>query len=71
MENGYGLRSSLLAFKTKWRKKGQQSVSPRQRLGGRKAMINGLKGQQFVSPRQRLGGQVAINIRPERAKEYK
>ena len=33
MENGYGLRSSLLAFKTKWRKKGQKQVSPRQRLG--------------------------------------
>ena len=30
----YGPRSSLLAFKTKWRKKGQQSVSPRHRLGG-------------------------------------
>ena len=29
----YGLRSSLLAFKTKWRKKGQKQVSPRQRLG--------------------------------------
>ena len=29
----YGLRSSLLAFKTKWRKKGQKRVSPRQRLG--------------------------------------
>ena len=29
-----GLRSSLLAFKTKWRKKGQQQLSPRQRLGG-------------------------------------
>ena len=29
----YGPRSSLLAFKTKWRKKGQQSVSPRHRLG--------------------------------------
>ena len=29
----YGLRSSLLAFKTKWRKKGQKQVSSRQRLG--------------------------------------
>gem|GEM_PF-2159742 len=29
----YGLRSSLLAFKTKWRKKGQKQVSPRQHLG--------------------------------------
>ena len=27
------MRSSLLAFKTKWRKKGQKQVSPRQRLG--------------------------------------
>ncbi len=33
--------------------------------------INGLKGQQYVSPRLRLGGREAINIRPERAKEYK
>ena len=31
----YGLRSSLLAFKTKWRKKGQKQVSPRQRIGNR------------------------------------
>ena len=34
----YGLRSSLLAFKTKWRKKGQKQVSPRQRLGDKFAI---------------------------------
>ena len=47
----HGLRSSLLAFKTKWRKKGQKQVSPRQRLGNCSQPTfaqNGQKNYYFV-----------------------
>ena len=47
----YGLRSSLLAFKTKWRKKGQKQVSPRQRLGDCSQLTfaqNGQKNNYFT-----------------------
>ena len=49
----YGLRSSLLAFKTKWRKKGQKQVSPRQRLGDCSQPTfaqNGQKNYYFTHP---------------------
>ena len=49
----YGLRSSLLAFKTKWRKKGQKRVSPRQRLGNCSQPTfaqNGQKNYYFTHP---------------------
>ena len=49
----YGLRSSLLAFKTKWRKKGQKQVSPRQRLGDSSQSTfaqNGQKNYYFTHP---------------------
>ena len=69
----YGLRSSLLAFKTKWRKKGQKQVSPRQRLGNSSQPTFAQKGQKNKQ-RANYSGAIPFKGRnrpKQNKKEYK